>query len=128
MNEKGNENEEKEEKLHRSLLGLHVPSSYLDFFELKGVASKPDCWELHLEERKDLIPKALKDRASVLDGFCNEINILSHSFSTKKIILVIRRRRWKPQGGGKHFSNHYNLHADGAKMTQEFVDFLKGGD
>ena len=116
----------KGEGLHRSLLGLHVPKSYLDYFELSKVRDKSDCWELILEEKSDLIPKELEGQDVVLDGFCNEISVLSHSFSLKKIYLVIQRRRWKPKGGGKHYSNQYDFHAEGAKITQEFADFLKG--
>jgi len=118
----------KEDDLYRSLLALHVPASYLDYFNLAAVRNKPDCWELILEEKEDLIPVELSNKESVLDGFCNDLSVLSHSFSLKKIYLIIRRRRWKPKGGGKHYSNRYNFHSQGAKLTQEFVDFLKGID
>ncbi|MGK0316682.1 MAG: hypothetical protein ACI86M_002917 [Saprospiraceae bacterium] len=104
---------------------MHVPSSYLDYFELSDVKNNTGNWELLLEEKVDLLPQALSKQLVVLDGFCNEVSVLSHSFSLKPIYLVIRRRRWKPKGGGKHYSNQYNFHSDGPKLTQEFVDYLK---
>jgi hypothetical protein len=118
----------KEDDLHRSLLALHVTSSYLEYFNLAAVKNKPDCWKLILEEKEDLVPQNLSKRESVLDGFCNDLSVLSHSFSLKKIYLIIRRRRWKPKGRGKHYCNRYNFHSQGAKLTQEFVGFLKGND
>lgn len=125
---KGGSKKENTNEVFRSLLALHVPESYLDYFDLYEVKNKSTCWELVLKEKVDLVPAALQGVDVVLDGFCNELHVLSHSFSLKKIFLVIHRRRWKPKGGGKHQSNQYDFHAQGAKMTQEFVDFLKAVD
>ncbi|MFT6336738.1 MAG: hypothetical protein ACJATI_003499 [Halioglobus sp.] len=102
---------------------MHVPSSCLDYFELSDVKNNTGNWELLLEEKVDLIPQALSKQLVVLGGFHNDLNVLSHSFSLKPIYLVIRRRRWKPKEGGRHYSNQYNFHSDGAKRTQEFVVF-----
>lgn len=108
------------------IMGIHIPSQYLEFFELFDVIDKPDCYELVLVENESLIPIALKDKKNVvLDGFCNPITILSHSFSMKRIYLVCKRRRWKEQGTTVHYSNEYDLHKNGAKITPQFASFLK---
>lgn len=112
----------------KDLLSLHVPSSYLDYFDLVMVENKPDCWELVLEEKGDLVPKVLVGEEVVLDGFCNPVNVLSHSFSLKKIYLVIYRRRWKHKGDRKHYSNSYDFHAEGLRVTEELAAFLKEVD
>lgn len=114
------------EKLLYDLLKIHIPENYIKYFELHEVINRPDCYELILYEKEDLIPKELKGNAVILDGFCNPVSILSHSFSMKKIYLVIYRRRWKIAGTGKHYSNDYDLYPEGAKITRDLAFFFKG--
>ena len=102
-----------------------VPAEYLEDFELTHVENKQEEWVLELVEKEDRVPKALLGKSVVLDGYCNEIDILSHAFSLKKIYLRMIRRRWKEQGTTTHYSNDYNLHLPGMKTTREFRDFLK---
>ena len=116
------------ETLLKELLSIHVPKEYLDYFELTSVVNKKGCWELVLVERKELIPKFLDGKESVLDGYCNPISILTQSFSMKKIYLVVNRRRWKEKGSDIHHSNSYELHEKGLKMTKDFAAFLKAID
>lgn len=113
------------ERLLDDLMKLHIPAEYLKYFDLHEVRDKPDCYELVLHEKEGLIPKELKDRDVVLDGFCNPVNIVGHSFSIKKIYLIAYRRRWKERNSGKHCSNEYDLHPTGAKITRSLADFLK---
>ncbi len=102
-----------------------VPAEYLADFDLTHVENKQEEWILELVEKEDRIPQALLGKSVVLDGYCNEIDILSHAFSLKKIYLRMIRRRWKEQGTTTHYSNDYNLHIPGMKTTREFRDFLK---
>ena len=118
----------KTEQLLQSLLSIHVPSSYLDYFDLYEVTEKKDCYELVLHEKESLVPKVPEGKVSVLDGFCNPLTVLTHSFSLKRIYLIIYRRRWKEAGNGRHYSNDYALHAKGIKMTPHFAAFLKAVD
>lgn len=118
----------KPEILLQELLSIHVPKDYLEFFDLETVLNKPECWELVLIERENLVPEVLRDKEVVLDGFCNPISVLTQTFSMKKIYLVIKRRRWKEKGSDVHFSNSYELHEKGIKMTKDFAAFLKAID
>jgi hypothetical protein len=92
------------------------------------VLEKKDCYELVLHEKESLIPGALEGKEAVPDGFCNPLNILTHSFSLKRIYLVIKRRRWKESDSDLHYSNSYDLQAEGIKMTPHFAAFLKAVD
>ncbi|MDR1224557.1 MAG: hypothetical protein LBL07_17015 [Tannerella sp.] len=116
------------EQLLHSLLRIHVPSSYLSYFDLYELIEKSDCYELVLHEKEELIPGAQEGRRAVLDGFCNPLNILTHSFSLKRIYLIIKRRRWKEAESNKHYSNDYDLQTEGIKMTPHFAAFLKAVD
>jgi hypothetical protein len=107
------------------VLKILIPEEYLKDFEPNSVENKPTEWVIELIEKEDRIPPALAGKEAVLDGYNNEIDILTHAFSLKKIYLRLIRRRWKEKGTTKHYSNEYDLHIPGMKTTREFRDFLK---
>jgi hypothetical protein len=115
------------------LASIMVPKEYLVNFSVVDVKEYPDRWQVELEEHKENIPEALKDVDGliVLDGFCDSISIVSHCFSLKEVVLRVKRRRWKLSKLDKdqlvgHYSNTYELHPHGAKITKELASFLKG--
>ena len=114
------------DQLLEEILKLHIPKDYVKYFELQEVRNKPDCYELTLHERAEFIPRELDGKEAVLDGFCNPVSILSHSFSLKKIYLIVKRRRWKETCTDKHYSNSYDLYPEGLKATHELVFFFEG--
>jgi hypothetical protein len=111
--------------LNESILKILIPEEYLVDFEVNSVENRPEEWVIELIEKSDRTPKELHGKDVVLDGYNNEIDILTHAFSLKKIYLRLIRRRWKERGSTKHYSNEYNLHIPGMKTTKEFRDFLK---
>ena len=115
----------KQSNFNEEVLKILIPSEYLQDFDPNSVENKPDEWIIELIEKEDRIPQALVGKEAVLDGYNNEIDILTHAFSLKKIYLRLIRRRWKEKGSAKHYSNEYNLHIPGMKTTREFRDFLK---
>ena len=115
----------KQVNLNEEVLKILIPEEYLQDFEPNCVENKPTEWVIELIEKADRIPQALTGKDVVLDGYNNEIDILTHAFSLKKIYLRLIRRRWKEKGTTKHYSNEYNLHIPGMKTTKEFRDFLK---
>ena len=115
----------KQVNFNEEVLKILIPEEYLQDFEPNCVENKPTEWVIELIEKEDRIPQALAGKEAVLDGYNNEIDILTHAFSLKKIYLRLIRRRWKEKGTTKHYSNEYNLHIPGMKTTKEFRDFLK---
>ena len=115
----------KQINFNEEVLKILIPEEYLNDFEPNSVENKPTEWVIELIEKEDRIPQALAGKEAVLDGYNNEIDILTHAFSLKKIYLRLIRRRWKEKGTTKHYSNEYNLHIPGMKTTKEFRDFLK---
>lgn len=115
----------KQANLNEEVLKILIPEEYLKDFEANRVENKPTEWVIELIEKEDRIPQALAGKEAVLDGYNNEIDILTHAFSLKKIYLRLIRRRWKEKGTTRHYSNEYNLHIPGMKTTREFRDFLK---
>jgi hypothetical protein len=104
---------------------IFIPQEYLKDFDTNYIEEHPEEWIIELVEKEDRIPECLKGKDVVLDGYCNEIDILTHAFSLKKIYLRLIRRRWKERGSTKGYSNEYDLHIPGMKTTREFRDFLK---
>ncbi len=115
----------KQHNFSDEVLKILIPEEYLKDFEPNSVENKPTEWVIELIEKVDRIPAALAGKEAVLDGYNNEIDILTHAFSLKKIYLRLIRRRWKEKGTSIHYSNEYDLHIPGMKTTREFRDFLK---
>jgi len=115
----------KQSDFNEAVLKILIPEEYLKDFDANSVENKPTEWIIELVEKEDRVPQALKGKEAVLDGYCNEIDILTHAFSLKKIYLRLIRRRWKERGTVKGYVNEYNLHIPGMKTTREFRDFLK---
>lgn len=116
---------EKEASLFAQMVRILVPDIYLKDFEVSNINELADEWRIDLQEKEDHIPEFLIDKDVVLDGFCNSVDVLTHAFSLKKIYLRFYRRRWKERGSKKHYSNHYDLHISGAKITPTLGAFLK---
>jgi hypothetical protein len=115
----------KQSDFNEQVLRMFVPDEYLKDFEPNSIEEKPEEWIIELIEKVDRVPVKLKGKEVVLDGYCNEVDILTHAFSLKKIYLRLIRRRWKEKGETRHYSNEYDLHIPGMKTTREFRDFLK---
>lgn len=109
----------------KEILSLLVPEEILESFEYVEKNENAHSIELILEEKKELIPEELKEKDVVLDGYCNPLSILSFPVKSKPTYLVLKRRRWKMRGGGKHYSNTYGYNHPGVKATKEFAAFLK---
>lgn len=114
-----------QQDVNKEIYKILIPEEYLVDFDVTHVDNKPTEWVIELTEKVDKIPAALKGKEVVLDGYCNEVDILTHAFSLKKIYLRMVRRRWKEKGSAKGYANEYNLHLPGMKTTREFRDFLK---
>lgn len=116
------------ESLNSALIRMLVPDYILADFEIHKVSEQKESWTLELYEKEDRIPEALRSCADVvLDGFCNPLELQSHTFAAlKPVYLRCFRRRWKRSNTDNHYSNDYNLQTPGVKFVKELGDFLKG--
>ena len=82
-------------------------------------------WVIEMREKEGFIPNELSDFEDiVLDGFCNPIEALSHSFVCKPVYLRLHRRRYKRSNQDTHFSNEYDVTLKGLKLVPEMGFFL----
>lgn len=129
MTEKKNAISESDDVLHQ-LSKILVPEKILNDFEVCGTKEYKSYWQIELREKRERVPEVLKDIRDevVLDGYCNPINVLSHSFSLKQVRLQIYRRRWKERKTDKHYSNEYDFTMQGLRIVPELGIFLKEED
>jgi hypothetical protein len=107
------------------LLKLIAPEAILKSFDLSEIKETEQRYEIYFIEKEDLVPLALQGKESVLDGYCNPLTLYSFPIKATPTLLVLKRRRWKPKGGGDHYFNEYEFNPPHVKATKEFAAFLK---
>ena len=69
-------------------------------------------------EKPEHIPAALQNKVSVLDGFCNAIELESFPIKWKSCYIKLLRRRWKESVTKKSSWNEYNFHCKGPQNVE----------
>jgi hypothetical protein len=117
------------EQLYDTISHMLVPGHILQDFDIYDARESKSRWVIEMREKENRIPSGLQSYSDVvLDGYCDPIEILSHSFVCKPIYLRIYRRRYKRSNSDLHFSNEYDLTLKGVRMVPELGIFLKEED
>lgn len=114
------------------LLKLILPEVLVTNFDiveiemLGDVATKQMTYEIYMDERNLLLNSELTNQYES-KGFLESKRIQDFPIRGKAVYLNIRFRRWRhKEDPSKIIRNEYNLLSDGAKLTRELSDFLKG--
>jgi len=59
------------------------------------------------------------------NGFTEPTEVADFPIRDRKVMLHIRRRRWKDEAGHNVILNIYPITAEGTRYSEEFVAFLK---
>lgn len=102
-----------------------LPKYWLEFFDITEIKEKKREWQITLVEKEELVPKKLRGKNVVHDGYMNPVEIEDYPMRGKLTYLKFFRRRWKEKGGKEGFANEYDFHPEGMKATKEFGVFLK---
>jgi hypothetical protein len=117
------------DQMYAKLSSMLVPDYILQDFAIYDAHQNVSCWVIEMYEKEGRIPSSLQDYSDVvLDGYCNPVEMLSHSFVCKPVYLRLYRRRYKRSGTDEHFSNDYDFTLKGVKMVPELGVFLKEED
>jgi len=117
------------DNLFSTAMTMLVPAHILEYFEMWDAQESTERWVIEMREKEGRIPEELSEYQDVVfDGYCNPVEMLSHSFVCKPIYLRLYRRRYKRAGTDKHYSNEYDLCLKGVKMVPELGFFLKEED
>ena len=117
------------EEVYSTIASILVPDYILKDFDIYGAKESQSCWVIEMREKEGIIPEELSGYQDIVfDGYCNSVEMLSHSFSCKPIYLRLFRRRYKRSNRDEHFSNSYDFSLKGVKMVPELGIFLKETD
>ena len=117
------------DELFSTVSSMLVPEHILEYFEIWDAHEYKERWVIEMREKEGFIPESLTSFSDVvLDGYCNPIELLSHSFVCKPIYLRLYRRRYKRSNSDEHFSNEYDVTLKGVRMVPELGLFLKEED
>jgi len=104
-----------------SLLEHFLPPGLLNYFD----AIKMDTGDgitIYLDE-KNTPPRRSNVSSLESKGFTEPTVVQDFSIRDKACYLSIRRRKWLDKETGKVLSNHWDLSAEGTRMTKELADF-----
>jgi hypothetical protein len=117
---------------YKSIISSFLPQGLLDHFEiieqkdLGYIVTKPEGFYIYLEE-KNVLPEGYDNSSYESKGFYKEKTIQDFPVRGKALYLVVKRRRWRLKSDPKVIiKSDYSFIAQGAKLTQEVADFLKG--
>ena len=107
-----------------------LPAGLLDYFtitEVKEVNASDGTKdiEIHLDEINTL-PRGYDLAEYESKGFYNPKRIQDFPIRGRAVYLIVKRRRWRHKQSKQEIKSDYNFIADGAKLTEELSDFLKG--
>lgn len=109
----------------KEALAAILPKEWLGFFNITEMKEMEKEWRITLVEKEELVPKKLRGKEVVQDGYMNPVEIEDYPMRGKQTYLKFFRRRWKERGSKEGFANEYNFHPEGMKATKEFGSFLK---
>lgn len=110
------------------VFSLLLPSVWLDSFDVESIKEQAHEYQITLVEKSTMIPKELKGKMVVQNGYMSPIEILDYPLRGKSTYLTFLRRRWKEPGSTESYANTYTFHEEGMKATKEFGAFLKACD
>lgn len=110
------------------LARLVLPKEILDNFDIVKIETDESnidsmSMTIHLDERMNAYLQKSEDYES--KGFMDAVRITDFPIRDHKVILVLRRRRWKNKETGETFVDRISVAESGTRYSKEFAAFLK---
>lgn len=110
------------------LARLVLPKEILDYFDIVKIETDESdidsmSMTIHLDERMNAYLQKSEDYES--KGFMDAVRITDFPIRDHKVILVLRRRRWKNKETGETFVDRISVSESGTRYSKEFAAFLK---
>lgn len=102
-----------------------LPKEFVEYFDLIGIDSIGDQLSFSLDE-KNITPPEHEEKELESKGFLPSVQIIDFPIRDKRVILGVRRRKWRDKKTGKTYTRNWELKAEGTSYTKEFAAFLKG--
>ena len=110
------------------LARLVLPKEILDNFDIVKIETDESdidsmSMTIYLDERMNAYLQKSEDYES--KGFMDAVRITDFPIRDHKVILVLRRRRWKNKETGETFVDRISVTESGTRYSKEFAAFLK---
>lgn len=110
------------------LARLVLPKEILDNFDIVKIETDESdidsmSMTIYLDERMNAYLQKSEDYES--KGFMDAVRITDFPIRDHKMILVLRRRRWKNKETGETFVDRISVTESGTRYSKEFAAFLK---
>jgi hypothetical protein len=120
---------------YETLVRFMLPNGILDYFEItkidEEVTNEKDetgtvirILHIYLDERDN---RQGEELGFVANGFTEESIIHDYPARSRKMVLHVRRRRYKDADGHNVILCNYPLAAEGTRLSVEFGHFFKDG-
>jgi len=104
---------------------IHIlPKEFVEYFDLISIEESKGQLVIHLDE-KFVMPPEHKDKQLESKGFVSPTHLNDFPIRDKRVILQVRRRKWKDKDTGKSYTRSWDIKAKGTNYTKEFAAFLK---
>lgn len=110
------------------LARLVLPKEILDNFDIVKIETDESnidsmSMTIHLDERMNAYLQKSENYES--KGFMDAVRITDFPIRDHKVILVLRRRRWRNKETGETFVDRISVTESGTRYSKEFAAFLK---
>ena len=117
-----------ETKILEQLARIVLPSEILERFEIVKIETDEKdidtmSMTIHLDERMNAEYQAHEEYESL--GFMEAVSVTDFPIRDHKIILKLRRRRWRNKETGESFVEQISVTEKGTRYSKEFAAFLK---
>lgn len=116
------------ESVLEQLARIVLPKELLDYFEIVKIETEESdidamSMTIHLDERMNAYLQKSEEYES--KGFMDAVCVTDFPIRDHKVILVLRRRRWKNIETGETFVDRISVTESGTRYSKEFAAFLK---
>lgn len=101
-----------------------LPEDLLEYFDLVNIERPGNQLIFFLDEKNEKPPE-LSDKVLESKGFIPPLSLNDFPIRNQKVVLKVRRRKWKDAATGKTYTREWGLKHEGTSYTKEFAAFLK---
>lgn len=112
----------------KELIRYFLPKEIIDHFEVVDIKEIEYEFEagLHIYlDEKFIYPPEHSTKKLESKGFLKAVQISDFPIRDKKVLLLVRRRKWQDEVTGKIYTRLFDLKHTGTNYTKEFAAFLK---
>ena len=109
----------------KDIMAHILPKEFVEYFDLISIEESKGQLVIQLDE-KFVPPPEHSDKPLESKGFLPPTHLNDFPIRDKRVILQVRRRKWKDKDTGKTYTRSWDIKAEGTNYTREFAAFLKG--